>query len=56
MEGQGRSENLVLQSTIDYMKLQIEEYQRLKAEAEAAGMDVASLEIVGLEHSPLNTM
>jgi hypothetical protein len=51
MEGQGRSENLVLQSTIDYMKAQIEEYQRLKAEAEAAGMDVSSLEIEGIEHS-----
>jgi len=54
MEGQGRSENLVLQSTIDYMKNQLEEYQRLKAEAEAAGMDVSSLEIEGIEHSLAN--
>jgi heteromeric Ino2p/Ino4p transcription factor len=54
MEGQGRSENLVLQSTLDYMRIQIADYHQLKREAEAAGVDVSDLEIEGIDESTPN--
>jgi len=54
MEGQGRSENLVLQSTLDYMRSQIADYHQLKCEAEAAGVDVSDLEIEGIDESTPN--
>lgn len=37
LEGQGRSEGLVLQRTVEFMKQQIEERQRLIREIEARG-------------------
>lgn len=45
MEGQGRSEAVVLQATIDYMKDQIEERRRLLALAKAAGIDTTGYEL-----------
>lgn len=54
MEGQGRSENLVLQSTLDYMRSQLADYHQLKREAEAAGVDVSDLEIEGIDESTAN--
>jgi heteromeric Ino2p/Ino4p transcription factor len=54
MEGQGRSENLVLQSTLDYMRNQIADYHQLKREAEAAGVDISDLEIEGIDESTPN--
>lgn len=54
MEGQGRSENLVLQSTLDYMRNQIAAYHQLKREAEAAGVDVSDIEIEGIDESTAN--
>ena len=49
MEGQGRSENLVLQATIEYMKAQLDEYQRLVAQARASGVDTSAIEIEGVD-------
>lgn len=40
MEGQGRSEGLVLKRTVDYMHDQIAERRRLIARIEAAGGQV----------------
>ncbi|KAG8674814.1 Transcription factor [Fusarium poae] len=40
LEGQGRSEGLVLKRTVDYMRDQIAERQRLIAQIEAAGGQV----------------
>lgn len=37
LEGQGRSENIVLSKTVIYMKDQIEERKRLVAQVEALG-------------------
>jgi heteromeric Ino2p/Ino4p transcription factor len=49
MAGQGRSENLVLQATLEYMNAQIAEYHEKVAKAKAAGIDVSHVEIEGLE-------
>ena len=45
MEGQGRSEAVVLQATLDYMKAQIEERKTLLEVAKAQGKDVSSFEL-----------
>ncbi|KAF2246926.1 hypothetical protein BU26DRAFT_392911, partial [Trematosphaeria pertusa] len=45
MEGQGRSEAVVLEATIKYMREQIVERQRIIAEAQARGIDTSSWEL-----------
>lgn len=37
LEGQGRSENIVLKKTVDHMRLQLQERQQLIAEIESRG-------------------
>lgn len=37
LEGQGRSESVVLKKTVDYMRLQLEERRRLVARIEELG-------------------
>ena len=37
LEGQGRSEGIVLQKTVDYIRLQLEERQQLIADVESKG-------------------
>jgi hypothetical protein len=54
MEGQGRSESLVLNSSIIYMKEQLDEYKRLLEQAQASGIDIKDLEIPDLEPPPEN--
>lgn len=49
MEGQGRSENLVLQATIEHMKAQLIEYHQLVADAKAAGVDTSGLILEGVD-------
>lgn len=49
MEGQGRSEALVLSSTITYLKEQLEENKQLHAQAEAAGIDMNDLRIPDMD-------
>jgi hypothetical protein len=49
MEGQGRSESLVLNAAIVYMKEQIVEYKQLMAQAEATGVNTKDVEIHDLE-------
>jgi heteromeric Ino2p/Ino4p transcription factor len=49
MEGQGRSESLVLQATIDEINRQIAEHKRLLEECRAQGKDVSDLEIPNLD-------
>ncbi|KAF2402011.1 hypothetical protein EJ06DRAFT_474421 [Trichodelitschia bisporula] len=48
MEGQGRSENIVLQATIDFMREQIAEHQELVTQAKTAGVDISDVEIKNL--------
>jgi heteromeric Ino2p/Ino4p transcription factor len=48
MSGQGRSENLVLQATLDHLKKQLEDYQQLVEEAKMKGIDISDLEIEGV--------
>jgi heteromeric Ino2p/Ino4p transcription factor len=50
MKGQGRSENLVLQNTIDYLKSQIVEYEELLAIAKEKGVSVEDLIIQDINH------
>ena len=52
MEGQGRSENLVLQATLDYMKVEVDRYHQLLAQAKAEGIDTTPFEIEGVESPP----
>ena len=49
MEGQGRSESLVLNAAIVHMKDELEQYRQLMAQAQAAGVDVKDIEIPDLE-------
>lgn len=49
MEGQGRSESLVLNAAIVHMKEQLVEHKRLLAQAEAAGVDTKDIQIPDLE-------
>jgi hypothetical protein len=49
MEGQGRSESLVLNATIEYMKAQIAEHRQIIAQMKAAGINTADLEIPNLD-------
>ncbi|ORY12405.1 hypothetical protein BCR34DRAFT_482707 [Clohesyomyces aquaticus] len=45
MEGQGRSEAVVLEATIKYMREQVVERERLITEARAQGKDTAAYEL-----------
>jgi heteromeric Ino2p/Ino4p transcription factor len=45
MEGQGRSEAVVLEATVKYLREQIVERQRIMADAEARGVDTAGWEL-----------
>ena len=45
MEGQGRSEAVVLQATIDYVKEQLDERRRLLEKAQALGYDSSAYEL-----------
>lgn len=45
MEGQGRSEAVVLEATIRYMREQIVERKRIIAEAQAQGIDTTGWEL-----------
>ena len=49
MEGQGRSESLVLNGAIIYLKEQLVEYKKLLAEGEAAGVDMSDLQVPDLD-------
>jgi hypothetical protein len=49
MEGQGRSESLVLTTTIEYMKRELDEYHRLLEIAQADGISLQDLEVPDLE-------
>lgn len=49
MEGQGRSESLVLNATIEYMKQQIAEYKDNIRQLQAAGIDTSDFEIPNLD-------
>lgn len=40
LEGQGRSESVVLKKTVDYIRVQLEERRRLVEEAESLGVTV----------------
>jgi hypothetical protein len=51
MAGQGRSENLVLQSTLEFMKKQLEEYNAMMAEAELRNIDTRDVKIDGVEQT-----
>ena len=46
MEGQGRSEAVVLQATVEYMKQQLAEREILLKQARAAGIDTTGYEII----------
>ncbi len=52
MDGQGRSESLVLNSAIVYMKEQIDEYHKLMAQAKAMGLETSDIEIPDMEPPP----
>jgi heteromeric Ino2p/Ino4p transcription factor len=54
MVGQGRSENLVLQSTLDFMKKQLEDYHAMMAEARMRNIDTRDLKMEGVEPSQLH--
>lgn len=45
MEGQGRSEAVVLQATIDYMKEQLIDRKQMLEKAKQAGVDVSQHEL-----------
>lgn len=45
MEGQGRSEAVVLQATVEYLKQQLAEREILLKQARAAGIDTTGYEI-----------
>jgi heteromeric Ino2p/Ino4p transcription factor len=49
MEGQGRSESLVLNATIEYMKQQIAEYKENMQRLRSAGVDTTDIEIANLD-------
>jgi heteromeric Ino2p/Ino4p transcription factor len=49
MEGQGRSESLVLHGSIDKIKEEKDIYNQLLAQAKAKGLDVSDLEIPNLD-------
>ena len=51
MTGQGRSENLVLQATLDHLKKQLDDYRQLVEEAKMKGVDISDLEIEGVPQS-----
>ena len=48
LQGLGRSENIVLSGTLDYLKANLVTYGDLLAEAERQGMDIADLKIEGV--------
>jgi heteromeric Ino2p/Ino4p transcription factor len=48
MAGQGRSESLVLTATLDYMKEQMAEYEKLMTEATKLGIDISDIKIKGV--------
>jgi len=50
MKGQGRSENLVLQNTIDYLKKEIVDYHDMMRIASERGVPVEDLEIPDINH------
>jgi heteromeric Ino2p/Ino4p transcription factor len=50
MKGQGRSENLVLQNTIEYLKQEIGDYQQLMKLASERGLSVEDLVIPDINH------
>ncbi|KAF2093514.1 hypothetical protein NA57DRAFT_81445 [Rhizodiscina lignyota] len=45
MEGQGRSEAVVLQATLEYMRAQIEERKKLLEQARMQGLDTSGLDL-----------
>jgi hypothetical protein len=49
MDGQGRSESLVLNAAIEYLKEQLVEHRQLLADAKARGINVSDIEIPDLE-------
>ncbi|KIW08973.1 hypothetical protein, variant [Verruconis gallopava] len=49
MEGQGRSESLVLNAAIQHMKDEIVQYKQLLAQAQATGIDTKDIEIPDLD-------
>jgi hypothetical protein len=49
MTGQGRSENLVLQSTLDFLKKQLDDYHAMMAEARLRNVDTRDIAITGVE-------
>ena len=49
MEGQGRSESLVLNAAIVHLKEQLVEHRQLLAQAEAQGVDISDLQIANLD-------
>jgi len=49
MEGQGRSESLVLNATIEHMKVQIAEHRELVDRMKAAGMDTSEVEVPNMD-------
>jgi heteromeric Ino2p/Ino4p transcription factor len=53
MTGQGRSENLVLQSTLDYMKKQLDEYNAMMAEAQLRNIDTRDVKIEGVDQQQI---
>jgi hypothetical protein len=52
MEGQGRSESLVLNAAIEHLKAQLVDHRQLLAQAKAQGIDVSDIEIPDLEPPP----
>jgi heteromeric Ino2p/Ino4p transcription factor len=47
-DGQGRSENLVLNAALDYMETHLTAYHDMIDEAKKRGLDVSDLEIPGV--------
>jgi heteromeric Ino2p/Ino4p transcription factor len=50
MKGQGRSENLVLQNTIDYLKKEIDDHEGLMRLAREKGVRTEDLKIEDINH------
>jgi heteromeric Ino2p/Ino4p transcription factor len=48
-EGQGRSENIVLQAALVHMNKNLDDYKALVEEAKSRGIDVSDVEIPGVE-------
>jgi heteromeric Ino2p/Ino4p transcription factor len=49
MDGQGRSENLVLQSTLEFLRKEIQHHKELIQQAEEMGIDTSEMTVEGLE-------